>query len=118
MDTLNPFGTDYLDDPSWLDTSMPEMPPLSPDEEAMLILVQSVAKTMVEAKAKQRASRRKKEEPASSQSQKISIRLPKYLLNLLRKQAALAGMHYQTFIKTMLHDLASKGAGLSHYRGN
>lgn len=105
MDTLNLFGTDYLDDSSWLDTSsMPEMPDLSPEDEAMVALVQKAAQKLVAEKANIRASRRKKEEPASSPSQKITIRLPKPLLDLLRKQAAKYGMPYQTFIRTILHD--------------
>ncbi|UCV28413.1 CopG family antitoxin [Ferribacterium limneticum] len=102
MDTLNPFGTDYLDDPSWLDTTMPEMPALSPEEEAMLVLVQKAAQKLVAEKASQQPSRRKKEDPASSPSQKITIRLPKYLLDLLRGKAAQFGMPYQTYIKTIL----------------
>jgi predicted DNA binding CopG/RHH family protein len=108
MDTLNPFGTDYLDDPSWLDTTMPEMPALSPEEEAMLALVQSAAKAMVEAKARRRASRRKAEVPVTSASEKITIRMPRPLLRLLREQAALAGMPYQTYIKTMLYNVATR----------
>lgn len=109
MDTPNLFSTDYLDDPSWLDTTMPEMPDLTPEDEAMLVLVQKAAQKLVAEKARQQASRRKKEDPASSRSQKITIRLPKYLLDLLRDKAAKFGMPYQTYIKTILHDSATVG---------
>jgi predicted DNA binding CopG/RHH family protein len=65
---------------------------------------------MVAEKALQRASQRKKKESATSPSQKISIRLPKPLLDLLREQAAQYGTPYQTFIKTILYDIAT-GSG-------
>lgn len=100
MDTLN---TDDLFDASWLDDTMPDIPELAPEDAAMLERV--VAYAVAQHKAKPKRVR-KKEAPAASPSEKISIRIPRPLLGLLREQAALAGMPYQTFIKTMLHDQA------------
>jgi len=105
MDTLN---TDDLFDTSWLPDTMPEIPDPSPEDAAMVAALMEEAKALMAAKAKLRASRRKKEDPASSPSEKISIRIPRALLGLLREQAALAGMPYQTFINTMLHDQATR----------
>jgi len=105
MDTLN---TDDLFDASWLPDTMPDIPDPSPEEAAMVAALMDEAKASMAAKAKLRALRRKKEDPASSPSEKISIRIPRALLGLLRKQAALAGMPYQTFINTVLHDQATK----------
>lgn len=103
MDTLT---TDDLFDTSWLPDTMPEIPDPSPEEAAMVATLMDQAKATMGANAKQRALRRKKEDPISSPSEKISIRIPRALLGLLREQAALAGMPYQTFIKAMLHDVA------------
>lgn len=103
MDTLN---TDDLFDTSWLPESMPEIPDASPEDAAMVAALMEEAKASMAAKAKLRALRRKKEDPASSPSEKISIRIPRALLGLLREQAALAGMPYQTLIKAILHNSA------------
>lgn len=102
MDTPS---TDNLFDTSWLDDTMPEIPDLAPEDAAMVDRIVARAMAMQNAKPK---PRRKKEDPAGSPSEKISIRLPRALLGLLREQAALAGMPYQTFIKTMLHDQATR----------
>lgn len=103
MDTLN---TDDLFDTSWLPDTMPDIPAPSPEEAAMVAILMDQAKDLMAAKGKQRALRRKNEGPTGSPSEKISIRIPRALLGLLREQAALAGMPYQTFIKAMLHDVA------------
>lgn len=103
MDTtipIDPFG-----DTSWLDTSFPTLPELAPDMRATIDALEAYVATKVKGKPK---SMPKKEDQSTGPSQKISIRLPKPLLELLRKQAALAGMPYQTFIKTMLHDHVSR----------
>lgn len=105
MDTLN---ADDLFDASWLHDTMPEIPDPSPEEAAMVATLMDQAKASMAAKAKQRALRRKKEDPTGSPSEKISIRIPRPLLGLLREQAALVGMPYQRFIKTMLHDVATR----------
>lgn len=104
MDTLT---TDDLFDASWLPDTMPDIPDPSPEEAAMVATLMDQAKDLMAAKAKQRALRRKKEDPTGSPSEKISIRIPRALLGLLREQAALAGMPYQTFIKTKLHNAAT-----------
>lgn len=105
MDTLN---TDNLLDASWLPDTMPDIPDPSPEEAALVTALMDQAKALMAAKATQRALRRKKEDPTGSPSEKISIRIPRPLLGLLREQAALAGMPYQTFIKIMLHDQATR----------
>ena len=102
MDTLN---SDDLFDASWLDDTMPDIPDLAPEEAAMVERVVARAMAMKNAKPK---PTRKRGDPTGSPSEKISIRIPRPLLGLLREQAALAGMPYQTFIKTMLHDQATR----------
>ncbi len=74
----------------------------------MVTALMDQAKALMAAKAQLRASRRKKEDPTTGPSEKISIRIPRGLLGLLRERAALAGMPYQTFINTMLHDQATR----------
>lgn len=101
------MDTDLMQDTSWLDETMPDIPDPSPEEAAMVATLMDQAKASMAAKAKLRALRRKKEDPTCSPSEKISIRIPRPLLGLLREQAALAGMPYQTFIKTMLHNVAT-----------
>lgn len=99
MDTTTPI--DPFGDTSWLDTSFPTLPELSPEMKATIDALESYVTTKVKGKPKPIP---KKEDQATGPSQKISIRLPKPLLELLRKQAALAGMPYQTFIKALLHN--------------
>lgn len=111
MDTPD---TDDLWDASWLPDAMPDIPGPTPEEAAMVAALVGQAKATMAAKAQLRASRRKKEDPAAGPSEKISIRIPRPLLGLLREQAAQAGMPYQTFTKLMLHDLVLREAGLSH----
>lgn len=96
---------DLMQDTSWLDDAMPDIPDLTPEDAAMVDRVVARAVAMKNAKPK---PMRKKEDPAASPSEKISIRMPRPLLTLLREQAALAGMPYQTFIKTVLHDQATR----------
>lgn len=97
------MDTDLMLDTSWLDDAMPDIPDLAPEDAAMVERVVARAMAMKNAKPK---PTRKREDPAGSPSEKISIRIPRSLLDLLREQAALAGMPYQTFIKTMLHEVA------------
>lgn len=105
MDTITEHD---LFDTSGLDLTMPDIPDLSPDDETMVAALMNQAKAKMSAKAQLRASRRKMEDPTSGPSQKISIRLPRPLLGLLREQAALVGMPYQTYMNMMLHDAATK----------
>ena len=99
------MDADMMLDTSWLDNTMPDIPDLAPEEAAMVERVVARAMAMKNAKPK---PTRKREDPTGSPSEKISIRIPRALLGLLREQAALAGMPYQTFIKTMLHDVAAR----------
>lgn len=104
---MHTLDTNDMIDTSWLDDTMPEIPDPSPEEAVMVATLMDQAKALMAAKAHQRASRRKKEDPTTGPSEKISIRIPRALLGLLREQAALAGMPYQTFLKTMLHNAAT-----------
>lgn len=105
MDTQDDcFSDDYMTDTSWLDTSMPEMPPLSEEEKALVAEVTVLAKAYQAEKAKQRAMRRIPEISAAGPSKKISIRLPRFLLQSIRDQAAELGVPYQTLIRIMLHE--------------
>lgn len=61
----------------------------------------------IAAKAKLRASRRKKEDLAAGPSQKISIRIPRFILDLLKQQAQLRGLPYQTYINILLYEGAT-----------
>lgn len=106
MDTLDDSDIpDYFLDTTWLDDTMPDIPEPTPEEQDMVKRI--VAYAVAHQKAKQK-QRRKQEDSAGGPSQKISIRLPRPLLSLLKEHAALAGMPYQTYIKTMLHDVAMK----------
>ncbi|UCV22854.1 CopG family antitoxin [Ferribacterium limneticum] len=83
---------------------------MSEEDEALIASLVEQAKKLntdkATLRATMRASRRKKEDPKSGPSEKISIRLPRPLLTMLRQQARLLGIPYQTYIKTMLHDVA------------
>lgn len=105
MDTLN---TDDLFDTSWLDDTPLDMPEISPEEEALVTAMMEQAKAVIAAKAQLLASRRKKEDNHAGPSEKISIRIPRPLMKLLREGAALAGMPYQTFINLTLHNAATR----------
>lgn len=107
MDTLN---TDDLFNTSWLPESMPEIPDASPEEAAMLAALMDQAKASMAAKAKLRALRRKKEDLTAGPSQKISIRIPRAILDLLKAQAALRGLPYQTYLNHLIYE-GAMGAG-------
>lgn len=98
---MHTTDTEDLLDASWLPDNLPEIPDLSPEDTEM------VERFVAYAVARKNAqSRRKKEDPINSPSEKISIRIPKSLLGFLREQAALAGVPYQTFIKMKLYEEA------------
>lgn len=101
------LGTDYLDDIPILSIDM------TPEDEAMAWGLVEKAKIVMAERAQLRASRRKKEDPETSQSQKISIRLPKYLLRLLKERAAAIGLPYQSFIKVWLHQAVTGESALT-----
>lgn len=83
---------------------------MAPEDEALITSLVEQAKNLnmdkASLRAVMRASRRKKEDPKSGPSEKISIRVPRPILNLLRQQARLLGIPYQTYLNTMLHDVA------------
>lgn len=108
MDMLEPADLSEFFDGSPLDVAPMEVIEMTPEEDAMVSALVARAKEVMAAKAQLWASQRKREDQASSPSQKISIRLPKPLLNLLRNKAAQFGMPYQTFIKTVLQDAATR----------
>lgn len=99
MDTLS---TDDLFDTSWLDETMPDIPELPPEDAAMVEAMMEKAKAGMAAKANLRALKRKKEDLAAGPSQKISIRIPRPILDLLKTQAALRGLPYQTYLNHLL----------------
>lgn len=105
MDTLN---TDDLFDTSWLDDAMPDIPELPPEDAAMVAAMMEQAKAEMAAKAKLRALRRKKEDLAAGPSEKISIRIPRPILDLLKAQAALRGLPYQTYLNHLLLTAATR----------
>lgn len=105
MDTLN---TDDLFDTSWLDEAMPDMPELPPEDVAMVAAMMEQAKAERAAKAKLRALRRKKEKLAAGPSEKITIRIPRPILDLLKAQAALRGVPYQTHVNHLLLTAATR----------
>lgn len=92
----------------------PPMEPIemAPEDEALIASLVEQANSLntnkATLRAMMRASMRMKEDPKSGPSEKISIRLPRPLLTLLRQQARLLGIPYQTYIKTMLHDVATR----------
>lgn len=98
--------TDYLKDATWLDEPWPEIPPLSEEEKGLLAQVTALARARKAEKARQRALRRAlrrmPENSATGPSKKISIRLPRFLLESIQGQAATLGIPYQTLIKVML----------------
>lgn len=99
MDALN---TDDLFDTSWLPETMPEIPDPSPEEAAMVATLMDQAKALMAAKAKLRALRRKKEDPTAGPSEKISIRIPRAILDLVKAQAGLRGLGYQTHLNHLI----------------
>lgn len=111
MDTTLP---DLADDTSWLDSpeyDLPELPALSAEDEAMIEIVEEQVKVIMQVTAElekerraQRAAQRKKEDPALSPSEKISIRVPKHVMEKLRTEAKRAGIPYQTLINSILYD--------------
>ena len=105
MDTLN---SDDLFDTSWLDENMPDIPELPPEELAMVEAMMERAKAETAAKAKLRALRRKKEDLAVGPSEKITIRIPRAILDLLKTQAALRGLPYQTHLNHLLLSAATR----------
>lgn len=105
MDTLI---SDDLFDTSWLDDAMPDIPELAPEEVAMVEAMMEQAKAEMAAKAKLRALRRKKEDLAAGPSQKITIRIPRVILDLLKTQAALRGLPYQTHLNHLLLTAATR----------
>lgn len=108
MDMLEPADMSEFFDGSLLEAASMEVIEMTPEEEAIVSSLVAKAKEVMASKAQLRASQRKKEDQANSPSQKISIRLPKPLLGLLRQHAALLGIPYQTLIKTMLHNAATR----------
>lgn len=105
MDTLKP---DDLFDSSWLDENMLDIPELPPEELAMIEAMMEQTKAEMAAKAKLRALRRKKEDLAAGPSKKISIRIPRPILDLLKTQAALRGLPYQTYLNHLIYEGATK----------
>jgi len=105
MDTLK---SDDLFDTSWLDENMLEIPELPPEELAMVEAMKEQTKAEMAAKAKLRALRRKKEDLAAGPSEKISIRIPRPILDLLKTQAALRGLPYQTYLNHLLLTAATR----------
>lgn len=99
MDTLN---SDDLFDASWLPDTMPDIPEPLPEEAAMIATLMDQTKTLMAAKAKLRASRRKKEDPTAGPSEKISIRIPRAILDLVKAQAGLRGLGYQTHLNHLI----------------
>lgn len=85
---------------------------MAPEDEALIASLVEQAKRINADKATlravMRASKGKREAPKAGPSEKISIRLPRPLLTILRQQARLLGIPYQTYIKTMLHDVATR----------
>lgn len=106
MDMLEPADMSEFFDGGLLDLEPMEAIELTPDEEALVSSLVEKAKAITAAKAQLCASRRKREDLTNSPSQKISIRIPRPLLNLLRDQAADLGVPYQTYIKVLLHNAA------------
>jgi predicted DNA binding CopG/RHH family protein len=105
MDTLN---SDDLFDISWLDEAMPDIPELPPEDVAMVEAMMEQAKAERVAKAKLRGLRRKKEDLAAGPSQKITIRIPRPILDLLKTQAALRGLPYQTYLNHLIYQGATR----------
>lgn len=109
MDSTIPADLCEFFDPTMVGEPM-EPIEMTPEDEALIASLVEQAKSLNTDKATlravMRASRRKKEDPKSGPSEKISIRLPRSLLTMLRQQARLLGIPHQTYIKTMLHDVA------------
>lgn len=105
MDTLS---ADDLLDISWLDEDMPEIPDSSPEEVAIVATLMDQAKALMTAKAKLRALKRKKEDLSAGPSKKISIRIPHPVLDLLKAQAAMRGVPYQTYLNHLLLTAATR----------
>lgn len=103
---MDALSADDLENERWMNEYLRISPELSPGEAARFEAMLKEARAVVDAKL--RMPRRKKEDATAGPSEKISIRIPRPLLSLIREQAALAGMPYQTLIKSMLHDFAMK----------
>lgn len=112
MDMLEPADMSEFFDGSLLDLEPMEPIEMAPEDEALIASLVEQAKSLNTDKATlrtmMRASRRKKEDLKAGPCEKISIRLPRSLLTLLRQQARFLGIPYQTYIKTMLHDVATR----------
>jgi predicted DNA binding CopG/RHH family protein len=106
MDSLSDIGiTDDVFDTSWLDDTIPDMPKLTPEEQAETWRFVALAAMRKNAEPK---PPRKREDPDTGPSKKISIRVLRPILDLLKEQAAARGMGYQTYMNMMLHDAALK----------
>ena len=107
MDAIRTPSLDEILGPDYLDDTPISLIDMTPEDEAMAWGLVEEAKTVMAERAELRASRRKKEDPETSQSRKISIRLPKWLLTSLKMQAAKVGLPYQSYIKTLLYSAIS-----------
>lgn len=88
---------------------------MAPEDEALIASLVEQAKNLNTDKgtlrAVMRAGKRKKEAPKAGPSEKISIRVPRSIMSLLRQQARLLGIPYQTYLNAMLHDVALRECG-------
>lgn len=108
MDTQNTASMTDLFDAAWLDDAPLEIPEMTAEDEAMVAKLMAASKADIETKAKLRALRRKKEDLAAGPSQKISIRIPRPILDLLKTQAALRGLPYQTYLNHLIYEGATR----------
>lgn len=108
MDSTPDIGiTDDMHDTGWLDDALAPVLSLelSPEDEAEIERFVAYATMRKDAKPK---PQRKREDNASGLSKKISIRIARSLLDLLKEQAAILGIPYQTYMNLLLHDAATR----------
>lgn len=98
---------DPMMDASWLDASLPTLADidLAPEGEAEVARFTAWAVALASQHKTKRAIReamRKREDPNGSPTKKISVRIPRPVLDLLRRRAAECGLPYQTLANVLI----------------
>ena len=103
--TENPFADfDAQVDPllNDLDLTMPEVPDSTPDELA------AVKQLLNHIAAKSTTKRQRSAEGKSPMSEKISIRIPRPILAMIKESAQRRGMGYQVLVNELLREATTK----------